>query len=86
VNYFLMFQLHDRFCMRPIMGHFGGRMGAIWHILALLPFSSYSGWKAVSFEYLHGRFCKTWKIGHFWPFWGKMGGFLGESGRIFGHF
>ena len=60
--------------------------GAIWHLLTILPFSLCTGWQAVSFEYLHGRFCIRSKMGHFG---GKMGVFLGQNGgngRIFGHF
>jgi len=64
-------------------------MGAIWHLLTILPFSSCTGLKAVSFEYLHGRFYKRSKNG---TFWGKMGpfgakwGFSRKNVRIFGHF
>ena len=72
--------LHGKFCIRSKMGQFGflgqnrgfllQNGGAIWHLLTILPFSSCTWWKAVSYEYLHGRFCIRSKMGHFRAKWG----------------
>jgi len=52
-------------------------MWAIWHSLIILPFSSCTGWQAVSFEYLHGRFLQRFKYGSFWS---KIGDFRAKWG------